>query len=174
MAKRFIPFGVTITLTFCFVYLIVQQELRLGANDEVVLIAEDVSSALGQGTPYAAFTSPRPVNIATSLSPYVIVFDEQKKMQSGSGVLDGAIPRPPSGVFDYVRSHHEERVTWMPKPGLRIALIGKYHAGVNPGYVFAGRSLREVEQRIEALSVFALLAWLATIVSSFLLFVLYS
>ena len=172
--KRFIPLGFAITLIFLFVFLIVQQALRLGANEQVVQIAHDVSDALGQGAPYSAFSSPRPVNIASSLSPYVILFDKDTKMLTGSGVLDGEVPRPPKGVFDYVKLHHEERVTWSPKPGVRIALVGVYHAGVNPGFVFAGRSLGEIENRIHTLLQLTLLAWLATLVASFLLFALYA
>ena len=172
--KRFIPLGFAITLIFFFIFLIVQQALRLGANEQVVQIAHDVSDALGQGAPYSAFSSPRPVNIASSLSPYAILFDQDTKMLTGSGVLDGEVPRPPKGVFDYVKLHHEERVTWSPKPGVRIALVGVYHSGVNPGFVFAGRSLREVENRIQTLLQLTLLAWLATLVASFLLFALYA
>ena len=172
--KRFIPLGFAITLIFFFVFLIVQQALRLGANEQVVQIAHDVSDALGQGAPYTAFNSPRPVNIASSLSPYAILFDQDTKMLTGSGVLDGEVPRPPKGVFDYVKLHHEERVTWSPKPGVRIALVGVYHEGVNPGFVFAGRSLREVEHRIDTLLELTLLAWLATLIASFMLSAMYS
>ncbi len=172
--KRSIPLGFAITLVFFFVFLIIQQTLRLGANEQVVQIAHDVSDALGQGAPYTAFNAPHPVNIANSLSPYVIIFDQEGKMLTGSGVLDGEVPRPPKGVFDYVKLHQEERVTWSPKPGVRIALVGVYHSGVNPGFVFAGRSLAEVERRIGTITQLTVLAWFATLVASFLLSALYS
>ena len=172
--KRFIPLGFAITLIFFFVLLIVQQTLRLGANEQVVQIAHDVTDALGQGAPYTAFNAPHPVNIANSLSPYVIIFDQEGKMLTGSGVLDGEVPRPPKGVFEYVKLHHEERITWSPKPGVRVALVGVYHSGVNPGFVFAGRSLAEVERRISTIMQLTILAWFATLVASFLLTAIYS
>ncbi len=172
--KRFIPLGFAITLTFFFVFLIIQQTVRLAANELVVQIAHDVSDALGEGAPYTAFNTPRPVNIAHSLSPFAILFDQDGKMLTGSGVLDNEVPRPPKGVFDYVKLHHEERVTWSPKPGVRIALVGVYHTGVNPGFVFAGRSLSETENRIHILLLLTLLCWLTTLVSSFLLSALYA
>lgn len=172
--KRFIPLGFAVTLIYLFVFLIIQQTLRLGANEPVVQIAHDVSDALGQGAPYTAFNTPRPVNIATSLSPYAILFDQDGKMLTGSGVLDGEVPRPPKGVFDYVKLHREERVTWQPKAGVRVALVGVYRDGVNPGFVFAGRSLSEVERRITTLSQLTLLAWFATLIASFMLSALYS
>ena len=167
--KVWIPSGFIITALFLFVYIAEQHSLRLGANDQVVQIATDVSNALGQGAPYVSFNSPRPVNIAASLSPYVIIFDADEKMMAGSAVLGGEVPRPPKGIFAYVKAHGEERVTWEPLPGVRVALYGVYHTGVNPGYIFAGRSLSETEKHIDTLTRITLAAWALTMMAAFAL-----
>ncbi len=46
----------------------------------------------------------------------------------------------------------EDRITWQPEPGIRSAVVVVHYTGATPGYVMAGRSLREVEWRIDRLS----------------------
>ena len=172
--RRFVPLGFALSSVFFFGYLIEQQHLRLEANDQLVQIANDITLALAQGAPYSTFTSPRPVDMSRSLSPYAIIFDGEQKMQTGSGVLDGVVPRPPKGVFEYVKLHREERVTWEPRRGVRVALVGVYHDGVNSGFVFAGRSLSEVERKIDELTKLTAFVWATSLLSTFVLSVLFA
>lgn len=172
--KRFVPLGFALSSVFFFGYLIEQQQLRLDANDQLVQIANDITLALAQGAPYSTFTSPRPVDMSRSLSPYAIIFDEEQKMQTGSGVLDGVIPRPPKGVFEYLKLHGEERVTWEPRRGVRVALVGVYHDGVNSGFVFAARSLSEVERKIDQLAKLTVFVWATSLFLTFILSVLFA
>ncbi|MFL6464517.1 MAG: hypothetical protein ACJ73N_08945 [Bryobacteraceae bacterium] len=37
------------------------------------------------------------------------------------GYLDQAVPVPPPGVFDYLRSHGSNKFTWQPRRDVRIA-----------------------------------------------------
>jgi hypothetical protein len=145
--RAWLPLGFAITFIFVFIYMTAQQNLRMNANDPQVTIANDIAMALGEGVPYSEFSSPHPVDMAASLSPYVILYDLSGKPIIGSAALDHSYPTPPRGVFEYAKKHGEDRVTWQPKKGVRQAIVVRYHLGTNPAYVVAGRSLTEVESR---------------------------
>src|SRR6202035_1968032 len=92
------------------------------------------------------------IDIAQSLSPFLIVYDDQGAALGSNGQLNGITPVPPKGVFDYVRSHGEERLSGQPVRGphsVRIAAVVERVNGPQPGFILAGRSMREVEARIE-------------------------
>ena len=69
----------------------------------------------------------------------------------------------PSGVFDYTRQNKEDRVSWQPETGVRIAAVVVAYGGAQPGFVLAGRSLREVEARESQIEQITGIAWLATL-----------
>ena len=87
------------------------------------------------------------VDLERGLAPFVIVYDGQGKPLAGSGTLNGKLSAPPQGVFDFVRANGEERVTWQPERGVRIASVVRRSGAPAAGFVLAGRSLREVEER---------------------------
>ncbi len=136
-------------------YAIPQQVLRTGANDPQIQMATDLAARLDRvgvtnGLLQTLDYTGRVVDIDQSLSPFLIVYDNQGRALGSNAQLDGITPVPPSGVFDYVRSHGEERVTWQPRHGshvVRIAAVVERVNGPAPGFVLAGRSLREVEAR---------------------------
>ena len=66
---------------------------------------------------------------------------------TATGYLNQAIPAPPHGVFDYLRTHHTDTVSWQPQPNVRIAAVMQRVSGPNPGFLLAGRSLRIVEEQ---------------------------
>jgi hypothetical protein len=157
--------------------------LRQGANDPQIQLADDLVARLEQGVAPTQAVPAGSVDMARSLSPFVIAYDDQGRPLASQAQLDGAIPVPPSGVFDFVRQHGEERVSWQPRlgavstrdakstfdgriapqpgHGIRIAAVVQRVGGAHPGFVLAGRSLREVEER-EALTFhMAALAWIA-------------
>ncbi len=108
------------------------------------------------------------VDIAKSLAPYITVFDATGKTIASSAQLNGQIPTIPSGVFDYVRQHGEDRITWQPQPGVRSAVVVTQFQGPNSGFVLAGRSLREVEIREDDILHIVELGWLAMLLVSLL------
>lgn len=151
-------------------YAIPQQVLRQGADDPQIAMATDlaarldnygVNDGLRQG---ALVNSGAVVDMARSLSPFVIVYDDRGRALGGTAQLNGQTPAPPAGVFDYVRAHGEERVSWQPvlgsARGVRIAAVVERVNGQQPGFVLAGRSMREVEARIGHVQNLAGLAWL--------------
>ena len=145
-------------------YAIPQQVLRQGANDPQIQLAGDLVARLESGVSAVAAVPAAEIDMARSLTPFVIVYDDAGKPLTSQATLNGAIPVPPAGVFDYVRQHGEERVSWQPildrRHGVRIAAVVQRVGGAYPGFVLAGRSLREVEAREIQVQHMAGLAWL--------------
>ena len=145
-------------------YAIPQQVLRNGLNDPQIQMAGDLEARLEQGVSPAEAVSAGSVDMARSLAPFVIVYDEQGHPVASQAHLNGSIPAPPSGVFDYVRQHGEERVSWQPilgsEHGVRIAAVVQRVGGPHPGFVLAGRNMREVEARESQVLYMAGLTWL--------------
>jgi hypothetical protein len=142
-------------------YTIPQQVLRQGANDPQIQLAGDLAARLEQGVaPFQAVPAGA-VDIALSLSPFVIAYDDQGRPLASQAQLDGKTPVPPSGVFNHVRQYGEERVSWQPRRGVRIAAVVQRVNGPQPGFVLAGRNMREVEAREQQVEQMAGLAWIA-------------
>jgi hypothetical protein len=162
--KRSIFIAVILALVFGFAYSLAQQVLRQGANDPQVQIAEDAVAALAKGEQptFLKFNIYEQVDIAKSLAPFLITFDGDGKPLVSTAVLNGKTPVLPKGVLAYAKVHSEDRVTWQPVPGVRIAAVVAHYSGQLEGYALAGRSLRETENRSFSLEILTFWAWLAT------------
>src|SRR5512138_1801262 len=142
--RVWLPLAIAVTGMCGLAFGLVQQVLRQGANDPQIQMAEDAAAALNGGASTESLIPKQPVDIARSLAPFVLVYDMSGKPLAGAGLLDGKLPDYPVGALEASKDGGENRVTWQPQPGVRIASI------VVPdkvGYVVAGRSLREVEKR---------------------------
>ena len=142
-------------------YIVMQQVERLGANEPQLQLAEDAAAALARGRSPSAVVGPDTVDVAHSLAPFVLVLDDAGAPLASSGQLDGRAPVPPQGVLAAVRSSGEERVTWAPRPGVRLASVVVRTQGAQGAFVVAARSLRETEQRIATIGRLILAGWLA-------------
>lgn len=155
---RWLPFVAMATLVGMLVYGAVQQNFRSSANDPQIEMAEDTARALEGGVRPDAYNAKERVNIARSLAPFEIIYNDEREPVAASGELHGEIPKPPEGVFAFVKKYGEERVTWQPEPGVHIAsVLRKY----NGGFVLAGRSLREIEKREDRLTFNISVGWMA-------------
>ncbi len=143
--KSWLPLAIATAGLCGLVYLAVQQSLRISANDPQIQMAEDAASALDGGASVESIVPAVKVELASSLAPFIIVFDNSGNVTGSSAVLHGATPVYPSGVLDYTRQKGEDRVTWQPESGVRMATVVVRYRN---GFVMAGRSLREVEIRI--------------------------
>ena len=157
-----------LTIACGLIYLVVQQNYRQNANDPQIQLAEDTATAIAAGSDPTQLVKVDRTDMANSLAPFLVIYDSQGKVIAGDGQLDGHIPVPPSGVFDYTRQNVEDKFTWQPRVGVRSATVVVYFSGNTSGYVLATRSLREVEKRTQDLGTAVLLVWfvgsLATLV----------
>jgi hypothetical protein len=85
------------------------------------------------------------------------------------GRLESMPLKPPTGVLAAARAKGTNRVTWQPRPGVRIATVGV--AAADGRVVFAGRNMRAVEARIDDLTRIVSAMWGATIAALFVLVV---
>ena len=151
-----------ITVTFGVIYASVQQAYRTAADDPQVQIACDINARLQQGKSIEKFFTDT-VDLAESLSPFIILFDANGKPNRSTGYLDNKIPELPAGVFEFAKSHGEHRLSWQPQPGLRMALVIISLNTSTPGFIAVGRSLQEVEAREHNLVVMVFLGWIICI-----------
>jgi hypothetical protein len=166
---RWLPFAVTVTVLCGLICVTVQQDMRQGANDPQIQMAEDAARTLGNGASAHDVVLNFPeVDIALGLSPYIMIFDEQGNALASSANIHGQMPAIPAGVFDVVRRFGERRFTWAPERQVRMAVVMAHFSGQSSGFVLAGRSLREVERRESWLTFVAGLAWTLGLVGTFL------
>ncbi len=183
---NFLPLAVIACGVCLLVSATVQQNYRQSLNDPQIQMAEDAVAQLAKDyTPAAVVPRPQtgaaPVDIAASLAPWIAVYDASGTPLESSAELNGAPPRLPAGVFDTsvwnapIIGHHvnsapanENRFTWQPEPGVREAVVlVAFQTPDGIGYVAAGRNMREVEAREDALAKITALA-LAAILAAVL------
>lgn len=143
-------FLIIVALTFFWglAYAIPQQILRRGANNPQTQIAKASALSVAQGeVPDFLVKNPKQVDIGQSALPYLIIFDQDKKVMASTAILGTQNPLPPLGVLDYAKKHGVDRVTWQPVPGVRQALVAMPYSGKYAGFVVSGRSLAQTEQK---------------------------
>ncbi len=163
--KYWLPVAFVLTFAAGTSYLTAQQVMRHSANDPQEQMAGDAAAALERGRSPEELVSGDTVDIGRSLAPFLILFNEDGTPVASNARLDGAVPKPPRGVFCSCGGG-ENRVTWRPRRGVRIASVIVHHAGAEPGYVLAGRSLRESERRTARLGAVLLILWVLALLGS--------
>ena len=155
-----LPVAVLATVMAGLVYGVGQHILRSGANDPQIQLARDAAAGWDAGAEPVSLVPPTRTDVGRSLAPFLIVFDRSGAEIASSALLDGATPELPSGVFDSVRNAGEDRITWQPAQGVRIAAV---IVPAQHGFVLAGRSLRLVEEREADILLLVGLAWLGAL-----------
>jgi len=159
-----------VTFTCCLIYIVAQQSLRLMANDIPTQTATDALIKLQDGQDLNNIISSNKIDISKSISPFIMVYDNNKNLVEESGMMGNSKPTYPTSVLSSVDKKGESRVTWQPQAGMRFASIAvKY----KDGYIVAARSLKETEKVIDTIGKLVLIAWLAYAIFSFLVFGFY-
>lgn len=194
LIKFWLPLAIASTIVLLTVYAAVQQDMRTGANDPQVELAQDGAAALENGIAPASLIGGARVDMHASLAPFVIVYDESGNVLASSGYLNGQVPVLPKGVFDNAMNA-TDRITWQPASTTRIAAIVKHFGGPSAsprqavststtaastpsgahmsGFIAAGRNLREIESRENQLLLMVSAALVGLLVLTFIV-VLYS
>ncbi len=162
--KNWLPLAIAISSICLLVYTSVQQSIRRGANYPQIQIAQDLKDNLNTAKQKEEEVSSSNIDPSKSLSNFAIIFNDEGHPVASSASLDGRIPIPPQGVFDYVRSKGEDRFTWEPRRGVRIAtVVLKY----GRGFVLVGRSLKEVESLEDWIFKMVFITWIGTLFITF-------
>lgn len=154
--KAWLPFAVTISAFCLLVYAAVQQSYRQNADDPQIQMANDAVAALSSGHSADMLVPATKVSISDSLAPFLIIYDSTGHEVASSALLDGQTPALPAGVLDSTKQLGENRISWQPREGVRIATVIVSYPN---GFVLAGRNMREVEQREAQVSTFAGITW---------------
>lgn len=154
--EAFLFLVVASTIVSGLVLVAVQQNYRQSANDPQIQDARDVVTALNAGQQLNL--APDGTDVATSLSPFIMLFDKDGNALGSNATLNGNMPQLPKGVFAWVDKHGEDRFTWQPQPGIREAVVVD-KANVPDQYVAIARSLLLVEQRENLLTGYVAIAW---------------
>ena len=170
--RSWLPLAATISLLCGLLYVSIQQTYRSNANDPQIQMAEDTARALATGQAPESLLPDQQVDLAVSLAPYVIIFNASGDPVASNAVLHGQIPEIPSGVLEHASAQGEDRVTYQPEPGVRSATVTAAVVGGPGGYVLAGRSLRESEDRVSQFGLMLGLGWLASLGATLVLVVL--
>lgn len=166
VARVWLPLAVVATLLSGLVYAAVQQNYRTGFDAPQVQLAQDAAARLDAGASPKDVVPSGSVDIASSLAPFVIVYRADNTVALAGGKLNGTTPAPPAGVLEAARSKGVNRVTWQPAPGVRIASVS--YATKDGRVVLAGRNMREMEMRVDALTQITAIGWIVILVSSLL------
>lgn len=161
--KAWLPFVVTISASCLLVYVVVQQSYRQNADDPQIQMATDAAQALDLGKSIEEIVPAETIDIDHSLAPFYLVFNANEQPVAGSGILNNSLQTLPEGVLAFAKEKGENRVTWQPQPGVRIAAVILPY---RDGYVLVGRNLREVEAREAQLSTFAGVTWVLAMIGT--------
>lgn len=165
--------GIAVTLITLMVYGTVQQSVRLSTNLPQIQMAEDAAMDIVRGVAPQAVLPKQNVDIAASLAPFMIVYDDNGQILASSAVLDGKAPELAKGILDSAREQKVDRVTWQPKPGVRSATVIVRYVGDAPGFVLVGRSLREVEKLEQRLFLDVVIGWAITMAATLFAYYLF-
>ena len=169
----FFPLAVAITLLSGLIYASAQQVYRQSANDPQVQLAEDTARSISSGSNINPQAFSNKIDISKSLAAFIMVFDSKGSVVASTAVDNGKTPVFPKGALTYARDRGENRVSWETSSGARSAtVIVPFKNSSGAGYVLVGRSLREVEVRVERLFKMVAVGWAATIVATFVSFLL--
>jgi hypothetical protein len=160
---RWAQLAVPVTGLCLLAYLLTQQSLRGSANDPQLQWARDAAVRLASGQPVDQVVPAGTIDYSRSDAPFLMVVNDTGTVVASSGRLRADLRTVPVGVFDEVRRNGEERVTWQPEHGVRMASAVVRIPGTTGGFVVAARSLRNTEERVDKLQSITLLAWLLTL-----------
>jgi hypothetical protein len=162
--RSWLPIAVAVTIVCGVAYVTSQQVYRMSANDPQTWIANDTLARISAGeAPLQVVGEPKG-DIAEMDGPFIVVFDSKLQPVTWSATSAGSPPAPPEGVLKEAMSAHANAVTWQPSKGHRYATVS---VAEGKWIVFVGRSLTEVERRIDNLGTLVFLGWGAAIVLSF-------
>lgn len=166
---RWLPFAGLASALCLLIYVSAQQTGRQMANDPQLQIARDARAALTAGQPLNALIPQTQTELSTSLSPFITAVADDGSVIASSARLHGQLRSVPEGVLKSVKSNGEERVTWQPEAGVRMATVVVRNPGASGGFIVVGRSLSETESRIQKLGSLLLLGWAATLIGVLIL-----
>jgi len=151
------------TVICLLIYASVQQGYRTGADDPQIQLASEIKQRLENSQSIQNFFPEDTIDLSKSFGAFAVLFDNEYHAIRWSGSLHGENPSLPKGVFDFVKSNGEDRVTWQPEKNVRMAMVVVKVNTAHVAYVAVGRSLKEIEVRESNLLFMIFVGWIICI-----------
>ena len=149
-----------VTILVGLIEVSVQQSYRMDANDPQLQMARDIAARIEKGQSIDRLMTNDSIDIAKSLAPFTVLYDNNNVPIQSNGLLDGKLPGIPAGVLQFAKNRGENVLSWQPRAGVRVALVVEPVHSASVSFVAVGRSLLEVEKRESNLATMALICWL--------------
>lgn len=133
--------AVILGVVFTTMYVLVQQQGRMQANDTPTMLANQVAKQLDAGLGLNSVNMGA-TDLGNNPIPFVIIYDKTGKPVGGSGYLDKKLAVAPKDVLLHAASGHPNAVTWQPKDDVRVASVT---VAAKDYYVLGGQSLKPTE-----------------------------
>ncbi len=164
----FVTLVLLVTVIFGAIFSTGQQVLRGDSDYPQVEVVQQVEGIIKQGVPLDVIVnSEEAIDLEDSMSLFVMIFDKDKNLVGSSAKIGEQSPTPPAGSFDEAKSNGENRFTWQPQDGVRVAAVLKPVG--DQAFVLAGKSLVETDKRIKTLTICTLIGWAVSILFALLL-----
>lgn len=169
--SHWLPTAFVICMLVAFGFVAVQQSYRNGLNDPQIAMVQEAQAKLNNGAqPSDLIPANSPVvDLASSELPFLAIYDASGTPLVSSGKVGSDMAKPPVGVFERAKSRGENRVTWQPMRGTRIALVIRPVGNSQGWFVAAGRNMAEVENRVEQLGKMGVVVLIFTLAGSLFL-----
>lgn len=148
------PLTLALLVVVGFVYVAMQQSYRQNADDPQIQLTGDIAARMSAGSSAQDIINTQAIKVdpSSSLAVFATIVDANDTVMASAMEMGGSVPLPPKGVLNAASLTHQNRITWQPQTGTRIALVVQaYQHGTSTGYVLVGRSLKEVEVREDTL-----------------------
>src|SRR5579864_3575304 len=90
-----IPMAVAVILLAGFAYTLVQQDIRLGANEPQAAYEQEILSRIDSGQDPKSINLVENVDLAKSLNLFVIIYDRSGRVINTNAYLEGKTPQLP-------------------------------------------------------------------------------
>lgn len=158
--RQYLLGAIILTGVFSTMYVLVQQQGRMLANDTPTLLATQVAKQLDAGLGLSSVNMGA-TDLANNPVPFVIVYDKQGKAVGGSGYLGQKLAVAPKSMLQHAKSNRNNVVTWQPKADVRIASVT---VAAKDYYVLGGQSLKATEDHATHLLKLTALGYVASVV----------
>jgi hypothetical protein len=152
-----------VTIFSGLIYGTVQQSYRSAANDPQLQIVRDMDNRMQRNQSIDQFMEADTVDLSNSLAVFKTLYDANAQPLRTTGLLDGGSPKMPKGIFDFAKSNGENVFTWQPRKGVRMAMVVKSVHSPVIGFIAAGRSLEEIENREANLTKMVFMGWMLSL-----------
>ena len=146
--RHYLLSAIILTGIFSTMYVLVQQQGRMQANDTPALLATQVAELLDAGLGLQSASPSLKTDLANNPMPFVIIYDTKGKAVGGSGYLDKKLAVAPKSMLQHAKADRNNTVTWQPKSGVRIASVT---IKAKDYYVLGGQSLKATEDHASQL-----------------------